>query len=139
MHVAVSCNKLPIDGAGVASDLHNTRYSGCQNNNVYWKLHNGIKLDLLALRASIAGVSVGSMFLCGQCFGAVFAKVNLIFKAPQGLALAGKFNASMWSLLFVFWDIYLISITRTSTSPIYQLHQNIDLSKRLRMPGSDMP
>ena len=47
--------------------------------------------------------------------------MNLIFKVSQGLSLAATFNVSMWSLLFVFWDIYLTSITKTSTSLMQQL------------------
>merc|ERR1712002_993125 len=70
----------------------------------------------------VVGVSVCSMFRCGQCFGAVFVKVNLIFKVPQGLSLAVTFNVSMWSLSFVFWDIYLTSMTKTSISPMDRLH-----------------
>ena len=56
----------------------------------------------LALRASIVGVTVCSMFRCSQCFGAVSVQVRLIFEVPQGLSLAGTFNDSIRSLLFVF-------------------------------------
>ena len=40
-----------------------------------------------------------------QCFGKVSVQVRMIFKVPQGMMLAGMFNVSMLSLLFVFWDI----------------------------------
>ena len=48
--------------------------------------------------------------------------VNFIFKVSQGLLLAGTFNISMWSLLFVYWDIYLTSITKKSTLPMHRLY-----------------
>ena len=42
----------------------------------------------LALRASIVGVSVWSIFWRGQCLGAVSVQVRLIFEVPHGLLLA---------------------------------------------------
>ena len=43
--------------------------------------------------------------------------IILIFEVPRGMTLAGTFNVLMLSLILVFYDIYLNSITSWPLGP----------------------